>query len=40
MGARYQLTPRVVWDVGLGTEFAGSSHRSDLFLSTGISFGF
>lgn len=40
MGVRYQLTPRMVWDVGVGTEFAGPSHRSDLFMTTGISFGF
>jgi len=39
-GIRYQLTPRMVWDVGVGTEFSGPSHRSDVFVSTGISFGF
>lgn len=39
-GIRYQLTPRMVWDVGVGTEFTGPSHRSDVFVSTGISFGF
>jgi hypothetical protein len=40
VGVRYQLTPRMVWDVGIGTEFAGPAHRSDLFLTTGVSFGF
>src|SRR6267378_4378584 len=36
VGVRYQLTPRVVWDVGIGTEFAGPAHRSDLFMTTGF----
>src|SRR5258708_7046248 len=40
VGVRYQLTPRMVWDVGIGTEFAGPARRSDLFLTTGFSFGF
>jgi hypothetical protein len=40
VGVRYQLTPRMVWDVGIGTEFAGPAQRSDLFLTTGFSFGF
>jgi Putative MetA-pathway of phenol degradation len=40
VGVRYQLTPRMVWDVGIGTEFAGPTHRSDLSLATGFSFGF
>jgi hypothetical protein len=40
VGLRYQLTPRVVWDVGIGSEFAGPAHRSDLFLTTGFSLGF
>ncbi len=40
LGLRYQLSPRIVWDVGIGTEFAGPAHRSDLFLNTGISVGF
>jgi len=40
VGVRYQLTPRIVWDVGIGTEFAGPTHRSDLFMTTGFSFGF
>src|SRR4030095_12133964 len=28
VGLRYQLTPRIVWDVGVGTEFAGPAERS------------
>jgi Putative MetA-pathway of phenol degradation len=40
VGVRYQLTPRIVWDVGIGTEFAGPAHRSNLFMTTGFSFGF
>ncbi len=40
IGLRYQLTPRMVWDVGIGTEFDGPTHRSDLVLRTGFSFGF
>lgn len=40
LGVRYQLTPRLVWDGGLGTEFAGPSHRSAFFLTTGFSFAF
>ena len=40
VGLRYQLTPRLVWDVGVGTEFAGPSRRSNFFLTTGLSFGF
>jgi hypothetical protein len=40
VGVRYQLTPRMVWDVGIGTEFAGPAHRADLFMTTGFSFGF
>jgi hypothetical protein len=39
-GLRYQLTPRLVWDVGLGTEFAGPASRSNFFVTTGLSFGF
>jgi outer membrane putative beta-barrel porin/alpha-amylase len=39
-GIRYQLTPRVVWDVGMGTEFAGPAARSNFFMTTGFSFGF
>jgi outer membrane putative beta-barrel porin/alpha-amylase len=40
LGLRYQLTPRIVWDVGVGTEFAGPGDRSRLFGVTGFSFGF
>jgi hypothetical protein len=40
VGLRYQLTPRMVWDLGIGTEFAGPVHRSDFFLTTGVSVGF
>jgi hypothetical protein len=40
VGLRYQLTPRIVWDVGVGTEFAGPAHRSSFFMTTGFSFGF
>ena len=40
LGLRYQLTPRVVWDVGVGTEFAGPGDRSRFFGVTGFSFGF
>jgi hypothetical protein len=40
VGLRYQLTPRIVWDVGLGAEFAGPADRSSFFATTGLSFGF
>src|SRR5262245_16433595 len=40
IGMRYQVTPRLVWDVGLGTEFAGPGDRSKFFFTTGLSFGF
>src|SRR5262249_3448402 len=40
VGLRYQLTPRLVWDVGIGTEFAGPATRSQFFGTTGLSFGF
>lgn len=40
LGIRYQLTPRLVWDAGLGTEFAGPADRSTFFAVTGLSFGF
>ena len=39
-GFRHQLTPRLVLDLGLGTEFAGPADRSTFFFTTGISFGF
>jgi hypothetical protein len=40
VGVRYQLTPRLVWDAGVGTEFAGPANRSTFVLATGLSFGF
>jgi hypothetical protein len=40
LGVRYQLTPSMVWDVGVGTEFAGPSDRSRFFLSAGLSWAF
>jgi Putative MetA-pathway of phenol degradation len=40
VGLRFQLTPRIVWDVGVGTEFAGPADRSRFFGTTGFSFGF
>lgn len=40
VGLRYQLTPSIVWDVGLGTEFAGPSSRASFFGTTGLSLGF
>lgn len=40
VGLRYQLTSRVVWDVGLGTAFAGPATRASFFMTTGFSLGF
>jgi hypothetical protein len=40
VGLRYQLTPRIVWDVGVGTEFAGPAERSRFSFTTGLSVGF
>jgi hypothetical protein len=40
LGFRYQLTPRVVWDAGVGTEFAGPTDRTRFSFTTGLSFGF
>jgi hypothetical protein len=40
LGLRYQLTPRIVWDVGVGTEFAGPAERSKFSFTTGLSFAF
>jgi Putative MetA-pathway of phenol degradation len=40
LGLRYQLTPTIVWDLGIGSEFAGPSDRSLFLLSTGISWAF
>jgi hypothetical protein len=39
-GFRHQLTPRLVLDVGIGTEFAGPDDRSGFFFTTGVPFGF
>jgi hypothetical protein len=40
LGFRHQLTPRIVLDAGVGTEFAGPADRSQFFFTTGISAGF
>jgi hypothetical protein len=40
VGFRYQLTPRIVWDVSVGTEFAGPAERSRFSFTTGLSSGF
>jgi hypothetical protein len=40
LGLRYQLTPCIVWDIGVGTEFAGPGDRCRVFGVTGFSFGF
>jgi hypothetical protein len=40
IGLRFQLTPRVVWDVGIGTELTGPADRTRFFGGTGFSFGF
>ena len=40
IGVRYQLTSRTVWDVGIGTEFAGPVDRTRLLFTTGLSVGF
>lgn len=40
LGLRYQLTPRIVLDIGTGTEFAGPADRSRMSFATGLSFGF
>jgi hypothetical protein len=40
LGLRYQLTPRMVWDAGVGTEFAGPADRSRFLFTTGFSFAF
>ena len=39
-GFRYQVTSRLIWDLGMGTELAGPADRQKLFFTTGISFGF
>jgi hypothetical protein len=40
VGLRFQLTPRRVWDIGVGTEFAGPADRARVFGTTGFSLGF
>ena len=40
VGFRYQLTPSIVWDVGIGTEFAGPRSRAPFFGTTGLSLEF
>ena len=40
LGLRYQVTSRWVWDVGVGTDFAGPRDRNRFFFTTGVSFGF
>ena len=40
VGLRYQLTPSIVWDVGIGTEFAGPRSRASFFGTMGVSLGF
>jgi hypothetical protein len=40
LGFRHQLTPRLVIDAGLGTEFAGPADRAPLFGRIGASFAF
>ena len=39
-GFRHQLTPRLVLDAAVGTEFAGPGERRRFFFVTGFSFGF
>jgi hypothetical protein len=39
-GFRHQLTRRLIFDAGVGTEFAGPGDRSKFFFTTGVSFGF
>ena len=40
IGLRHQVSSRVVFDVGLGTEFIGPSDRSLFFSTLGLSIGF
>lgn len=40
LGFRYQLTPRTVFDAGLGSEFSGPAGRAPFFVRTGLSFGY
>lgn len=39
-GFRHQLTQRIVWDFGVGSELAGPAQRSTIFATTGFSIGF
>lgn len=39
-GLRHQISSRVVFDTGLGTEFAGPPNRSVFFSTIGLSVGF
>jgi len=40
VGFRHQLTPRLVLDAGIGSEFTGPADRSRFFITTGLSVGF
>lgn len=40
IGFRRMLSPRVVWDAGLGREFSGPPDRLALTFTTGLSVGF
>lgn len=40
IGFRRMLSPRVVWDAGLGREFSGPADRLALTFTTGLSAGF
>lgn len=40
IGLRHQVSSRVVFDTGLGTEFAGPPNRSVFFSTIGLSVGF
>ncbi len=40
LGLRHQLSPRVVLDGGIGTEFSGPSDRSRILGTVGLSVGF
>jgi outer membrane putative beta-barrel porin/alpha-amylase len=40
LGFRYQVTRTIVWDAGVGTEFAGPAERSPFMVTTGLSFAF
>lgn len=39
-GFRHQVTSRLVFDAGAGTEVSGPSDRARFFFTTGLSFGF